>query len=363
MSPGLAFNKFIEQLKPTRRSRAQWRPCGDRRALAGSARKTRLKVVLCISLMPQSSAGSLTKQTSGYRAGDAPPAARRTALKSEMDEREDVQGSRGTPTLRKRRTSTAAENSDGVEEEARLTPAAPPRQPKSASLHHSAPMPCAPVPPHHRARMSWRRRHAICTRHIASRPTPSARTPQPSRWPTFLLAAVAAQPTARLFVRQDAPDEDELGPGLEKQAVVGRKRRAPSSSPPPRDGRREMGRASGVSDEVRCAKCGSKHTQRWGWDGDMLCEACYLASSTPGAAATKWRVGDRVHARHGSVRSMSPGSAQLTWPPAAREVDSLPQGRSPGPEWMMACSKEEWRALAECGCRREAAAALWLVPA
>ena len=63
MSPGLAFNKFIEQLKPTRRSRAQWRPCGDRRALAGSARKTRLKVVLCISLMRQSSAGSLTKQT------------------------------------------------------------------------------------------------------------------------------------------------------------------------------------------------------------------------------------------------------------------------------------------------------------
>ena len=147
------------------------------------------------------------------------------------------------------------------------------------------------------------------------------------------------------FVRQDAPGEDELDPGLEKEAAVGRKRRAPSSSPPPRDGRREMGRASGVSDEVRCAKCGSRHTQRWGWDGEILCEACYLAPSAPGAAATKWRVGDRVHARHGSVRSMSPGSAQLTWPPAAQEVDSLAQGRSPRPEWIMAC-KEEWRALA-----------------
>ena len=147
------------------------------------------------------------------------------------------------------------------------------------------------------------------------------------------------------FVRQDAPGEDELDPGLEKEAAVGRKRRAPSSSPPPRDGRREMGRASGVSDEVRCVKCGSRHTQRWGWDGEILCEACYLAPSAPGAAATKWRVGDRVHARHGSVRSMSPGSAQLTWPPAAQEADSLAQGRSPRPEWIMAC-KEEWRALA-----------------
>ena len=125
-----------------------------------------------------------------------------------MDEREDAQGSRGTPTQRKllRRTSTAAdnsdgaENSDGVEEEVRpgSRPPAPPRRPKSASLHHSAPMPCASVPPHHRARMAWRRRHAICTHHITSRPTPNACTPQPSRWPTFLLAAVAAQPTARL---------------------------------------------------------------------------------------------------------------------------------------------------------------------
>ena len=50
-----------------------------------------------------------------------------------MDEREDAQGSRGTPTQRKR-TSTAAENSDGeensdgVEEEVR--PPAPQRQPK-----------------------------------------------------------------------------------------------------------------------------------------------------------------------------------------------------------------------------------------
>ena len=140
------------------------------------------------------------------------------------------------------------------------------------------------------------------------------------------------------FVRQDAPGEDELDPGLEKEAAVGRKRRAPSSSPPPRDRRREMGRASGVSDEVRCAKCGSRHTQRWGWDGEILCEACYLAPSAPGAAATKWRVGDRVHARHGSVRSMSPGSAQLTWPPAAQEADSLAQGRS---EWIMACKGGE----------------------
>ena len=53
-----------------------------------------------------------------------------------MDEREGAQGSRGAPTQRKllRRTSTAAENSDGeensdgVEEEVR--PPAPPRQPK-----------------------------------------------------------------------------------------------------------------------------------------------------------------------------------------------------------------------------------------
>ena len=185
--------------------------------------------------------------------------------------------------------------------------------------------------------MVWRRRHAICTHHIAPRPTPNA------AHPTFPLAD---HPVSRSrsaadrspFVRQDAPGEDELDPGLEKEAAVGRKRRAPSSSPPPRDGRREMGRASGVSDEVRCVKCGSRHTQRWGWDGEILCEACYLAPSAPGAAATKWRVGDRVHARHGSVRSMSPGSAQLTWPPAAQEADSLAQGRS---EWIMACKGGE----------------------
>ena len=57
-----------------------------------------------------------------------------------MDERDDAQGSRGTPTQRKllRRTPTAAdnsdgeENSDGVEEEARppSPPPAPPRRPK-----------------------------------------------------------------------------------------------------------------------------------------------------------------------------------------------------------------------------------------
>ena len=254
-----------------------------------------------------------------------------------MDKRDDAQGSRGTPTQRKllRRTSTAAdnsdsdENSDGVEEEVRppSRPPAPPRRPKSASLHHSARMPCASVPPHHRTQMVWRRRHAICTWHITSH-TKRLHTP------TLPLADLPVSRSRSAadrspFVRQDAPGEDELDPGLEKEAAVGRKRRAPSSSPPPRDGRREMGRASGVSDEVRCVKCGSRHTQRWGWDGEILCEACYLAPSAPGAAATKWRVGDRVHARHGSVRSMSPGSAQLTWPPAAQEADSLAQGRSP----------------------------------
>ena len=116
-----------------------------------------------------------------------------------MDEREDAQGSRGTPTQRKllRRTSTAAdnsdgaENSDGVEEEVRpgSRPPAPPRRPKSASLHHSARMPCASVPPHHRTRMVWRRRHAICTRHITSRPTP--RQCHLSEFPTTYLLAQA----------------------------------------------------------------------------------------------------------------------------------------------------------------------------
>lgn len=218
-------------------------------------------------------------------------------------------------------------------------PCSPQRQPKSASLHHSAPMPCASVPPHHSDCVEEEARHLHTSHHITSH-TKRLHTP------TFPLADLPVSRSRSAadrspFVRQDAPGEDELDPGLEKEAAVGRKRRAPSSSPPPRDGRREMGRASGESDEVRCAKCGSKHTQRWSWDGEMLCEECYLAPSALSAAATKWRVGDRVLARHGSVRSLSPGSAQLTWPPAAQEVDSLAQGRSPGPEWIMACSQEE----------------------
>ena len=44
--------------------------------------------------------------------------------------------------------------------------------------------------------MVWRRRHAICTWHITSH-TKRLHTPT-FPWPTFLLAAVAAQPTARL---------------------------------------------------------------------------------------------------------------------------------------------------------------------
>ena len=194
----------------------------------------------------------------GWCGGGGTSHARRTSATAEIS----ISAPLSTHALRS--CATSPQGSDGVEEEAR-------------HLHTS-----------HRIASHTKRPHT----------------------PTFPLADLPVSRSRSAadrspFVRQDAPDEDELGPGLEKQAAVGRKRRAPSSSPPPRDGRREMGRASGVSDEVRCAKCGSKHTQRWGWDGDMLCEACYLASNTPGAAATKWRVGDRVHARHGSVRSMS----------------------------------------------------------
>ena len=206
--------------------------------------------------------------------------------------------------------------------------------------------PCPALLCHLTTGLGWRGGGGTSSAHVTSHHVPH----QTPAHPTFPLADLPVSRSRSAadrspFVRQDAPGEDELDPGLEKEAAVGRKRRAPSSSPPPRDGRREMGRASGVSDEVRCVKCGSRHTQRWGWDGEILCEACYLAPSAPGAAATKWRVGDRVHARHGSVRSMSPGSAQLMWPPAAQEADSLAQGRSPRPEWIMAC-KEEWRALA-----------------
>ena len=186
-----------------------------------------------------------------------------------MDEREDVQGSRGTPTLRKRRTSTAAENSDGVEEEARLTPAAPPRQPKSASLHHSAPMPCALVPPHHRARMAWRRRHAICTRHIASRPTPSARTPQPSRWPTFLLAAVAAQPTARLSYGRTLRTRTSWAQGWKSRLRWG-----VSAARHRRHRRHEMGGARWAVRQVcqmRCAAPSAAPSTRSGGAGTATC--------------------------------------------------------------------------------------------
>ena len=133
----------------------------------------------------------------------------------------------------------------------------------------------------------------------------------------------------------------------EQQAKVGHKRRAPSPSQSPpdtksaasaagntlpkreaRDGARDgppppqaSRRASGVSDEVglRCAKCGSTDTQRWGWGGEMLCEACCLVPSTPRAPpARQWRVSDRVHARHGSTLNVGlDRSSKFAWIAAA----------------------------------------------
>ena len=159
----------------------------------------------------------------------------------------------------------------------------------------------------------------------------------------------------------------------EQQAKVGRKRGAPSPSEPPPDTnsaalaagatllKREARdaqdwppqshasrRASGVSDEaeLRCAKCQSTDTRRWGWGGEMLCEACYLVPSTPRAPlAQQWRVSDRVHARHGRRLKVC-----LARPPTALEVHSLAQGCPLGAE-RTALAAWVPPSVLHCGCR------------
>ena len=145
----------------------------------------------------------------------------------------------------------------------------------------------------------------------------------------------------------------------EQQAKVGRKRGAPSPSEPPPDTKSAASaaedwppqshasrRASGVSDEaeLRCAKCRSTDTRRWGWGGEMLCEACYLAPSTPRAPlARQWRVSDRVHARHGRMLKVC-----LARPPT--EVHSLAQGCPLGAERTALAARVPTSVL-HCGCR------------
>ena len=124
------------------------------------------------------------------RASKSDLSRRRTVARgSEMDEREDVQGSLGTPTQRKllRRTSTAAdnsdsdENSDGVEEEARRPHAHPHlrdgRNQHLCTTQHA----CPALLCHLTTGLGWCGGGGTPSAHGTSRPTPNACTPQPSR--------------------------------------------------------------------------------------------------------------------------------------------------------------------------------------
>ena len=118
---------------------------------------------------------------------------------------------------------------------------------------------------------------------------------------------------------RDRRDQEERE--QEQQANVGRKRRASSLETESAVDATPKRREARVEAELCCATCGSAETQRWGWDGELLCESCYLATSRA-PPPTQWYVGDRVHARYDARLH---GAARTKWFPgtihAARDDD------------------------------------------